>query len=152
MSCSILWRKLIKMIKVNKIILILEINLWFSQIDDEILVQMSSIFFHLTFNLHIMYIRFSFFFWFLKVTRDSWLGLGLDIHDSWLVTRTQPIWIGLGLDLRGSNSDSESRFEDSNTSLPNNNVRKTKYPLKINILYNLRATEVNHLVVYLTSM
>ena len=33
--------------------LILKINLWFSQIDDEILVQMTStcIFFHLTFNI-----------------------------------------------------------------------------------------------------
>ena len=42
MSCSILLSKLIKIRKVNKIMLILEINLWFSQID-EILVQMSSI-------------------------------------------------------------------------------------------------------------
>ena len=76
--------------------LILEINLWFSQID-EILVQMWSIC-SLNFEpWHYACIRFS-----------------LDFLN-WL-------WLWLGLDLRDSNFDSDSRFEDSNTSLMETHV------------------------------
>ena len=57
--------------------LILEINLWFTEIDVEYFV-------HLTLNLDIMYIRFSVFFWFCKVTRDS-------DSDSTFVTRKSVI-------------------------------------------------------------
>ena len=47
-------------LKKSKSIMFLEINLWFSNID-ELLAQMSSIFFHLTLNLDLIMYKVFFF-------------------------------------------------------------------------------------------